>query len=89
MLDYGTTQHEGKTIILDDQAEITSRLMPYLPYHEAEDGDIYHFEMSAPGHDEAGNGCTVYWEFEAVKGEYRELDTYDYDQATRISWDCP
>jgi hypothetical protein len=87
MSNYGTTQCEGKTIILDGQAEITGCLMPYLPYHEAEEGDTYYFAMSAPGHDEAGNDCTVYWEFKAVKGEYRELDTYDYDEATRIYWD--
>jgi ribosome maturation factor RimP len=87
MSDYGTTQHEGKTIILDDQADFTSRLMPYLPYHEAGEGDTYYFEMSAPGHDEAGNDCTVYWEFAAVKGEERELDTYDYSNAIRVIWD--
>lgn len=87
MPNYGTTQCEGKTIILDDQADFTSRLMPYLPYQQAEEGDTYCFEMSAPGHDEAGNGCMVYWEFMAIKGEDRELDTYDYSTATRISWD--
>jgi hypothetical protein len=87
MSDYGTTQYEGKTITLDDQAEPTSRLMPFLPYHEAAEGDTYYFEMSAPGHDEDGTKCTVYWEFKAVKGEDREFDTYDYDKATRIYWD--
>lgn len=49
MSDYGTTQYEGKTITLDREADLTSRLMPYLPYHEAGEGDTYYFEMSAPG----------------------------------------
>ena len=87
MSDYGTAQHEGKTIVLNDQAELTSRLMPYMPYHEAREGETYCFEMSAPGYDEEGNGCTVYWEFDAVKGEEPELDTYDYSEATRIVLD--
>lgn len=87
MSGYGTTQCEGKTIILDSDADLTSRLMPHLPYHEAEEGNKYYFEMSASGHDEAGNGCTVYWEFAAVKGDEPELDTYDYSEATRIIWD--
>lgn len=87
MWNYGTTQREGKTIILDSDADFTSRLMPHLPYHEAEEGDTYFFEMSANGHDEQGNNCTVYWEFEAVKGEEPELDTYDYSVATRIVLD--
>ena len=87
MQNYGTAQFEEKTITLDDQAEPTSRLMPYRPYHEAETGDEYWFEMSAPGHDRDGNGCTVYWEFSAVKGDEPELDTYDYDQAASVTFD--
>lgn len=85
--DYGTIQYEGKIITLDTDATLTSRLMPYLPYHDAEEGDTYHFEMRALGHDENDNDCTVYWEFEAVKGSEPELDTYDYDEATRVFWD--
>lgn len=87
MSNYGTTQYQGKTITLDSDADETNRLMPYLPYQEAGEGDTYYFEMFASGHDEAGNDCTVYWEFTAVKGEERELDTYDYSEATRIIWD--
>lgn len=87
MSDYGTTQHEGKIITLDDLAELTNRLMPYLPFHKAEEGDTYWFEMSASGHDEDGNTCTVYWEFAAEKGFEPELDTYDYSTATRVIWD--
>ncbi len=87
MSDYGTTQFEGKTIILDGIADFTSRLMPLKPFHEAEEGEEYNFEMSAPGHDEEGVDCTVYWEFEAVKGEEKELDMYDYDEAGRVVWD--
>ena len=81
------TEYNGITIVLSTDADLTSRLMPYLPYHEAKDGEPYRFEMSAKGYDAAGNGCTVYWEFEAVKGSAQELDTYDYSKATRVSWD--
>lgn len=80
------TEYNGKTITLDTDADFTSRLMPYLPYHEAEEGDVYRFEMSAEGHDEGGNGCTVYWEFNTVKGSEQELDTYDYSKPTRVYW---
>lgn len=70
---------EGTTYTLTADAEPTSRLMPYAPYHEAEEGESYWFEMSAPCQDADGNEYTMYWEFEAVKGQEQELDQYDYD----------
>lgn len=81
------TEYNGITIVLSTDAEHTSRLMPYLPYHEVKNGGAYWFEMSAEGHDKNGNSCTVYWEFKTVKGSAQELDTYDYSKATRVIWD--
>lgn len=84
---YGETFYENKLITLDSVADFTNRLMPFLPYHEAREGDRYCFEVSASGHDEDKNKCTVYWEFEAVKGAELELDAYDYTLATRVVFD--
>lgn len=82
MTDYGTVEFSGRTIILDNQAELTGRLLGTLDYHDREDNDgEYNFEMSAPGHVD-GTEVMVYWIFRNVEGW--DLDNYDYDNVDRV-----
>ncbi len=87
MTDFGVVTVDGKTYALTGEADYTNRLLPagYTNYHEANEGEAYDFEMSAPAVDKAGNEYVAYWLFEGLKGEEDPaLDTYDYDYADRI-----
>ncbi|MGP4109212.1 hypothetical protein [Virgibacillus sp. L01] len=77
---------EGKTYTLAAEAEITGTQLDggFTNYREAENGDTYNFEMSAPALDEEGNQCTVYWMFEDVKNSEKQLDEFDYDNIDRV-----
>jgi hypothetical protein len=81
-----TIKFEGKEIELTSEAEYTNRLLnsAYTNYHEAEEGEEFSFEMSAQGIDEEGNEVVVYWIFEDVKGDQKELDEFDYDEVDRV-----
>jgi hypothetical protein len=81
---FGDINHEGRVLHLTDQADFTSRLMGYKPYHEASDGDEYQFEMSAPAKDDDGNSYVVYWIFWDVRGQEKDLDEFDYDNIDRV-----
>jgi len=81
---YGEVEFNGQEYQLTGSADFTSSLMPFMPFHEAGEGDEYCFEMSAPAIDKDGNEYSVYWEFEAIKGEEKELDEYDYDNVARV-----
>lgn len=82
---YGTVTHNGVSYTLIDVADMSSRLMPYKPYHEAEEGDEYEFEMTANAVDDDGNLYQVAWIFEAVKGDEPELDSYDYGTPDKVT----
>ena len=81
-----TVNFEGKEYRLLEQAEVTGTELDgrFTNYHEAQNGETYDFEMSAPALDDEENEVTVYWMFEAVKGEEQELDSYDYDNVDRV-----
>lgn len=86
MTNYGTTTHNGLAYMLTDDARLTNRLLPggYINYHEADDGEVYDFEMSANA-ERDGNKYIVYWLFEGLKGDDDpELDSYDYSAADRV-----
>lgn len=87
MTNYGTVTIDGKTYTLTGEADYTSRLLPsgYVNYHEANEGDAYDFEMSAPAADDEGTKYLIYWLFEGIKGDNDpELDTYDFTTADRV-----
>ncbi|MZQ97202.1 MAG: hypothetical protein GT601_05965 [Acidaminobacter sp.] len=84
-MEYGTVTFEGIEYELTDQAEMTSRLLPYRKnYFEVEHGDEYDFEMSAPALKD-GKKYMVYWIFSEIKGqEPEDLSGYDYSVVNRV-----
>lgn len=81
----GSVIFNGVEYALTTQADETSRLMPYAPYHEAKDGEEYAFEMAAYAIDADDNEYRVTWEFMNIKGkDGRQLDEFDYDDAHSV-----
>ena len=72
----GRIEHEGKTYILETDAEPTSRQITERPVEDN------FFEMSATAKDLQGNKHQVYWVFED-NGE-ETLENYDYSDVDRI-----
>ena len=84
--EQGIIEWEGKTLFLTTQADFSNTLLPtqYTNYHEAQDGELFDFEMVADGYDETGSLVKVYWIFEDVKGNQKELDEFDYNNIDRV-----
>ena len=83
--DQGIIEWEGKTLFLTTQADFTGRLLPYPKnYHDVKEYEMYDFEMMAQGYDETGTKISVYWIFEDVKGNQKELDEFDYNNIDRV-----
>jgi hypothetical protein len=87
-VNFGTIEHNGKTITLDEQAYLTSRLMNEygndLQYQG--DGDTYMDEWAAGGHTSNGTKVMVYWHFEICREGVEKEGAYsaetlpeDYD----------
>jgi len=81
---------EGKTIILDEQAVQTSRLMNEygndLQYQG--DGETYMDEWVARGHTESGEKMRVYWHFEIAREDVEKEGAYANDtEAENYDWD--
>lgn len=70
---YGSVEHEGKTYVLTEQANLTNRVLP-----DHQKGCI---ELSARAVDGQGNEYGVYWIFE---DDGRDLDMYDYYDIDRV-----
>lgn len=83
---FGSVEFEGKKYILTAQADFTGRLLPgaYVNLNEAEEGEDFDFEMSASAIDKDGVEFEVYWIFTDTKGQEKELDAFDYDNADRV-----
>ena len=81
-----TVKFDGKEYRLTEQAEVTGTELDgrFTNYHEVQNGETYDFEMSAPALDDEENEVTVYWMFENIKGEEKELDEFDYDNVDRV-----
>ena len=76
---------KGKEITLTTDADFTNRVLDgRLNYHEVEEGERFYFEMSADGMDDKGNKIIVYWIFNDIKGDQRDLDDFDYGDIDRI-----
>ena len=85
--EFGTVHFKDVEYALTAQADFTNRLLPggYTNFIDAKEGETYDFELSADAIDSDENKYTVYWIFEAVKGENgAELDSFDYDLVDRV-----
>lgn len=84
---YGTVTHEGKEYTLTSIADYSNRLFTGW-WGDAQEGEEYTAEFSAPAIDDEGNKYRVYWQFDAVKGEEPEDNGnwpwYD-DNITRVA----
>lgn len=69
--EFGSYDFEGKTYYAARQMELTNRLFDGC-YNDAEEGEEYISEYSAPGYDENGNPVEIFMTFTQVKGE--EID---------------
>lgn len=82
--EFGSYELDGKTYYATRQMELTNRVFPGC-YNDAEDGDEYTTEWSAPGYDENGNRVEIYMEFEEVKGEEVEPENRNwYSEPSRV-----
>ena len=70
---------EGRTYNLTGEADFTSRYFQSFNYIDAEVGEEYQFEMSCHCTDGNGNDYIMYWIFEDVRGNEKELDCFDYE----------
>jgi hypothetical protein len=76
--DYGTIAYEGMTLTLTEQAELSDRVFPG-GWDDAEEGEEYFAEYSAPAVDGQGEKYTVYWRFRQIKGEEGPEDDLPWD----------
>jgi hypothetical protein len=95
---FGTIEHNGKTITLAEQAYPTSRLMNEygsdLQYQG--DGDTYMDEWAASGYTENGEKVKVIWHFKIARegieseGAYSSEtlpEDYDWDDVHSVKND--
>jgi len=82
MGNFGTVDFKGKTYQLTSDADFTQ--FQDFSFNEAEDGEEFEFEMAADARDDEGNQYKVYWVFTDIKGAQKELDSFDYDEASKI-----
>ena len=82
--EFGSYDFEGHTYYAARQMELTNRLFAGC-YNDAEDGDEYTEEYSAPGYDENGNPVEIFMNFTEVKGEEVDPENLNWSQdADRI-----
>lgn len=77
--EFGSYELEGKTYYAARQMEPTSRLFPGC-YNEAEEGEEYISEYSAPGYDENGTPVEIFMTFTEVKGEEVDPSNLNWSQ---------
>lgn len=77
--EFGSYQFEGKTYYATRQMEFTNR--EFLGcFNEAEEGEEYVSEYSAPGYDENGNPVEIFMMFTEIKGEEAESSNLNWSQ---------
>ena len=82
---FGEVIINGEIYQVTDNADYSNRLLSNnFNYHEVESGEEYSVEMQAPAIDKNNNEGIVYWIFWDIKGEEKELDTYNWDNASRF-----
>lgn len=76
---FGSYQFEGRTYYATRQMEFTNR--GFLGcFGEAEEGEEYVSEYSAPGYDENGNPVEIFMMFTEIKGEEADPENLDWSQ---------
>lgn len=77
--EFGSYQFEGKTYYATRQMEFTNR--EFLGcFEEAEEGEEYVSEYSAPGYDENGNPVEIFMMFTEIKGEEVDPENLNWSQ---------
>lgn len=77
--EFGSYEFEGKTYYAARQMEPTSRLFPGC-FNDAEEGEEYTSEYSAPGYDENGTPVEIFMTFTEVKGEEVDPENLNWSQ---------
>lgn len=82
---FDTIIFNDKEYILAEQAEITNRLLSYPKnFNDVSEGEEFDFEMSARAYDREGFSYMIYWIFSDIKGNEKELDSFDYDDVADV-----
>lgn len=77
--EFGSYQFEGKAYYATRQMEFTSRGSLGC-FEEAEEGEGYVSEYSAPGYDENGNPVEIFMMFTEIKGEEVDPENLNWSQ---------
>ena len=82
--DVATVEFEGKTYTLQSQAEYSNRVFDGW-WGDAQGGDEYIAEFSAPAVDDEGIPYEVYWQFTHIRNqEPEDLSNLDWDNIAFI-----
>lgn len=74
---FGTVEHAGREYTLTTIADFSNRVFVGW-WGDASEGEPYTVEFCADAIDTAGDAYTVYWQFDAVKGEEPALDGWGW-----------
>lgn len=86
----GNVTHNGVTVRLSDQAELTNRLLPNTQrnYNDVSDGEEYDAEWMANGTTDDGRSARVYWIHTGIKGDGdTPADELDWNNVDRVEID--
>lgn len=72
-------EFEGKTYMIEGQAQFTNRLFNGDNFMDVAEGERYNFEMSEKAIDEDGNEYVVYYVMEDIKGREWDSDNFDWE----------
>jgi hypothetical protein len=80
---FGFVPYNGITYQLTNQAELTNRVFPGW-WGDVTAGEEYTSEWSAAGCDADDNEVVVTWQFDLVRNEEPEPDTYDWGSPSKV-----
>ena len=80
---FGSVEFSGKKYALMAQAEFTNRLFAG-GFQDAETGEEYTTEYSAPAMGEDGYEYFVRWQFDVIKGEEPSDEDHDWDDVCDV-----
>lgn len=80
---FGSVEFGGKKYALMAQAEFTNRLFAG-GFQDAETGEEYTTEYSAPAMREDGEEYVVRWQFDVIKGEEPADEDHDWDDVNDV-----
>ena len=80
---FGTVEFGGKEYALMAQAEFTNRLFAG-GFQDAETGEEYTTEYSAPALGDDGYEYVVTWQFDVIKGDEPADEDHDWDDVHAV-----